>query len=248
MAANDSLRRAELLQKINGVFDRYGLDHWDERDLGLATGREIEIVDVDEHVFDRHAPYFVIITFQVHRPQKGRWGWEWTQATHPIRFNTRPSIVVAAQVNGGLVFVKQHRPAVHDHPWELPRGWIPADVASDPRRAVRHLLERECGAEWTAGLSSINPIDLGIGWPDSSNRADHIQIYYLEARNERPLPTRIGLLTLRLGHLRSVHGPNVPEGRLDVDHLEDEGKLADMFTSVALRKMERHLARKSPPQ
>lgn len=224
MDANASRPRDAVLEEVNRVFTHEGLPRWtDLRRIGKVSKGEFEIIGVRSVMRDVKYHYTTVV-FDVIRPDGSR-------GEYGVRFS-RPAAMVVAEVNGKIAFVKQHRLPIGKWTIEVPRGWIPPETADDPAIAIHAVLASEIGDEWTASLAPFKPVRVGDVACDTGYHALLVPIYYLEARTDVPLPKRCG-----------VHQPRLFSWA-DVHELEDQGVISDTHTLAALRKVERHLAKR----
>ena len=225
MGSERDSSRIKVLKEVNQVFAEEGLPRWTElRRIGKHRMGEFEITGVQSVMRDVKR-YYVIITFKVIRP-------DGTSGEYGVRFSW-PAAAVLAVVNGFVILVKQHRLPLGKWTTETPRGWIPPEAAADHRATVRAVLSGEIGEEWTARLTPFEPTLVGEMPDDTGYHALTVPVYYLEASTTMPLPKWCG-----------VHQPRAFPWE-EVHRLEDVGVINDAHTLAVLRKVERHLAKKS---
>lgn len=218
--------RREVLEEVNRMicekcpwFDPIV----DERELGMHSKHEIEIVGVAQVIADLwHA--FGHVQFTTIQP-------DGSIKPYTVRID-KPSALVYAVINGKLLLSYQSRLAIGSK-WtlELPRGWIAPEDAITPEKAVRALLTRECGSMFVASLSSFRPIEVRRMWQDTGTMRNDLPVYYLEAESA----------------LTPLERQNVCKPKLyslgEADELEEKGKLNDALSLAGLRVVQRYLQR-----
>lgn len=192
------------------------------RRIGRYTNGEHEIIRVSRVARDARSHYITVF-FEVIHPNGER-------GTFGMRFS-RPAVKVVVVVHGRLIFSSEHRPALGKWEPEIPRGWISWQESRDPQRAARVVLERKVGKAWTAGLTPFEPIKVGEGPDDSGYHNLIVPVYYFEAENAVELPSWNDART---------HRPRAYTW-IELDGLEDRGKISDDRTLSALRHVERYL-------
>lgn len=218
--------RREVLEEVNRMirekcpwFDPIV----DERELGMHSKHEIEIVGVAQVIADLwHA--FAHVQFTTIQP-------DGSIKPYTVRID-KPSALVYAVINGKLLLSYQSRLAI-GAVWtlELPRGWVAPEDAVSPESAVRALLTRECGSAFVASLNSFRPVEVARFWQDTGTSRSDLPVYYLEAETSLAPLERQGVCKPKL------------YGFGEVDELEEKGKLNDAFSLAGLRKVERYLQR-----
>ncbi len=195
----------------------------DERELGMHSKNEIEIVGVAQVIADLWHAY-AHVQFTTIRP-------DGSIKPFTIRID-KPTALVYAVINGKLLLSYQSRLAIGSM-WtlELPRGWIAPQDAGTPESAVRSLLTRECGSAFVASLSSFRPVEVKRIWQDTGSMRSDLPVYYLEADATHAPLERQGVCKPKL------------YGFGEVDDLEEKGKLCDAFSLAGLRVVERYLQR-----
>ena len=143
--------RVEVLREVNHVLESEGLAPWNDlRRIGKHRQREFEITGVS-HVIRDLQQYYVLIVFQVIRPD-GSTGQYGVRVTHHI-----PTCLVAI-INNQVLCVQQHRLTTGKWTIELPRGWVrQSDAFACKGGAAEALLKREFGTTWT---ESLEPLEL----------------------------------------------------------------------------------------
>ncbi len=218
-----SVTRPDVLREVNAVLEKEGLPLWTSLSrIGKHRSREHEITGVSHVIVDLKA-YYVIIVFDVIRPDGsvGKYG---------VRSTTRIPTCVVTLINDKVLLVKQHRLTTGTWTLEMPRGWIePERARNTPGGAGRVLLDREIGSELTARLDIPSPILLGSVWEDTGSRLDQVQIYLSQFRSDEDLPRR------------AEHIKHALYTWNQVDELLDKEILNDQTSLAALLKTERFL-------
>ena len=209
--------RREVLEEVNrkiGEKCPWFCPIVDERELGLHSKREIEIVGVTQVIADLwHA--FAHVQFVTIQP-------DGSIKPYTVRID-KPSALVYAVINEKLLLSYQSRLAIGTK-WtlELPRGWITPHDATSPESAVRALLTRECGSVFVASLDSFKPVEVKRIWQDTGTMRSDLPVYYLEAKTTQVLLERQGLCKPKLF------------GFDEVEAVEENGKLSDAFSLAGL--------------
>jgi hypothetical protein len=227
MSRSFSLRpRRETLEEVNRLITKecpWFVPIADERELGMCSKGEIEIIAVAQVVADLwHA--FAHVQFTTIQP-------DGSFKPYTVRID-KPAALVYAVINGKLLLSYQSRLAIGSK-WtlELPRGWVSPEDARTPESAVRALLTRECGSAFVASLSSFRPVEVKRIWQDTGTMRSDLPVYYLEAESVLIPLERQGVCKPKL------------YGFGEADELEEKGKLNDALSLAGLRVVERYLQR-----